>query len=221
MDAALFDLDGTLVLTEARSRLLWAAVFELHGVEADDDLLDQFVGRRGREVLREMPHLFPGRDPDSVTEEVWEYEDKLDLPPVRPVPGAVELTGRIEAAGVPLALVTSARRPYAEDKLAAIDLADRFGVMVTGDDVMRGKPDPEGYLIGCARLGVGPAGAVAFEDSPAGVKAAKGAGLYCVAVSTSVPPAELAAADEVVADLSEVSWPPAGGGRTGSTGKEG
>lgn len=216
MEAALFDLDGTLVLTEARSRQMWAAVFEIYGIEVDDDLLDEFMGRRGREVLREKPHLFPGKDPDEVTDEVWEYESRLGLPPVEPVPGAVELLRRLHATGTPLALVTSARRWYAEEKLADLAAGDVFEAVVTGDDVVNGKPDPEGYRAGCARLGVDPARAVAFEDSPAGVTAAKGAGLTCVALTTSRSHADLAAADVVMGDLTEVDlegvpkWPSAG-----------
>jgi sugar-phosphatase len=70
-----------------------------------------------------------------------------------------------------------------------------------------GKPDPEGYRAACQALGFLPACCVVFEDAPAGVAAAKAAGAYCVAVTTTHEAADLAAADLVVPDLSVVSWP--------------
>jgi len=70
-----------------------------------------------------------------------------------------------------------------------------------------GKPDPQGYLAAAGRLGVPPAACVVFEDAPAGVAAAKAAGMHCLAVATTHPPEDLAAADQVVPDLTKVTWP--------------
>ncbi len=80
-------------------------------------------------------------------------------------------------------------------------------MVVTAEDVTVGKPDPQGYLAAARGLGVPPAACVVFEDAPAGVAAAKAAGMYCVAVATTHPPEDLTAADQVVPDLTKVTWP--------------
>jgi sugar-phosphatase len=130
-----------------------------------------------------------------------------DQPPLGPLAGAVELVRLIGAAGVPLALVTSASRRYAQQNLDELGIRALFSMVVTAEDVTVGKPDPEGYRAAARGLRVPPAACVVFEDAPAGVAAAKAAGMYCVAVATSHPPGDLAAADQVVPDLTKVTWP--------------
>ncbi|HEX2314011.1 MAG TPA: HAD-IA family hydrolase [Thermomonospora sp.] len=210
--AAVFDLDGTLVDTEPRNRVLWSRLFDAHGVTYDDALIHSFAGRRGREVLAELAHLFPGRTVEELFTQVMAFEAEPDFPAADPVPGAVELVRRLHGDGVPLALVTSGVRPYAEGLLVELGLDGLLDVVVTADDVRTGKPDPEGYLAACSALGVPPSRAVAFEDAPPGVAAAKAAGMAVVGVSTTVPPELLSAADRVVPDLRDVRWPHVFGG---------
>jgi len=206
--AVVFDLDGTLIHTEPRNRLLWAKLFETHGVPHDEELIGSFAGRRGREVLAEVLHLFPGEHTvEELLRQVVAFEEHPDWPPAEPVPGAVELVRTLHAENVPLGLVTSGLRPYAEGLLAELGVADLLDVVITADDVERGKPHPEGYATACARLGVEPARSVAFEDAPAGVAAAKAAGMAVIGVSTTVPPHRLAQADRVVPNLLEIRWP--------------
>ena len=107
----------------------------------------------------------------------------------------------------PLAVVTSAGRDYAEQTLTGLGVRPLFSVLVTAGDVTVGKPDPQGYRAAAAGLGVAPGACVVFEDAPAGVAAAKAAGMYCVAVTTTHPPGELSAADSVVSALTQVHWP--------------
>jgi sugar-phosphatase len=205
--AAVFDLDGTLVLTEERNRVVWQRFFDGYGIEVDDALTAQLTGRRGLDALREMSHLFPDRDPHELLDEVLAHEVTDDLPEVVPVPGANELVRRLQTARVPLGLVTSALPEHVANRLLAADLLDVFDVVVTGRDVTVGKPDPQGFRMACERLGVPPRNSVGFEDSPAGVAAVKAAGMFCVAVTTTFSRDVLAEADLVVGDLTEVPWP--------------
>lgn len=206
--AAVFDLDGTLVLSERRNRATWSEFFTAYGIPVDEQLLTQVAGRRGRDSLAELAHLFPGRNVDALYEEVARLGTRDDLPAVEPAPGAVDLVRRIAATGTPLALVTSARPRYAERHLSDLGVVDLFDAVVTAHDVEVGKPAPDGYLLACARLGIRPRDAVAFEDTPAGVDAVKAAGLRCVAVTTSQPAEMLGEADLVVGSLATVDWPP-------------
>ena len=205
--AAVFDLDGTIADSEPRSRQALRWLFEYYRVPHDDALLGRFVGRRGREVFAELGHLFPGRDPAQLAAEAAARFHTPGQPPIGALPGAVELAGEIHRLGDPLALVTSASRDHAVPVLDRLGLLGLFTVIVAGDDVTSGKPDPEGYRRASDELGVAPSRCVAFEDSPAGLAAARSAGLYCVAVATTHPRSELGDADQIVSDLSEVTWP--------------
>ncbi|GAA4091383.1 HAD family phosphatase [Actinomadura miaoliensis] len=206
--AAVFDLDGTLVDTEPRNRVMWARLFQAHGAPHDEALIASFAGRRGLEVLSELAHLFPGRTVDELFAQVVSYGAAPDMPPVAPVPGAVELVRALHEAGVPMAVVTSAQRPYAEALLDDLGILELPAATVTAGDVATGKPDPEGFLAAAEMLGVPPADAVAFEDAPAGVAAVKAAGMTCVGVTTTQPARALDGADHLVANLKEVELSP-------------
>ena len=206
--AAVFDLDGTLVDSETRSHESWQHVFRSRGVVPDDDLIRAFVGRRGVDVHDLLRERVPEHDPAELMAASSAHFHAPDQPPLGPLAGAVELVQQIHAAGVPLALVTSAGRPYAEETLTELGVRPLFSVVVTAGDVTVGKPDPEGYRAAARGLGVAPAACVVFEDAPAGVAAAKAAGMYCVAVATTHPPEDLTGADLVVPDLTKITWPP-------------
>jgi sugar-phosphatase len=204
--AALFDLDGTLVDSEPRSFAAWSRLFGAHGVPVDEPLIRSFVGRRGVDVLPEVMHLFPGMTVGELQSEALSYVRAAGLPPLEPLAGAVELVRRLAASGVPVALVTSGGRGYAEEALGGLGIRSAFTVLVSADDVTRGKPDPQGYLLACDRLGVAPGHAVAFEDAPAGIAAVRAAGSACVAVATTHDRTALSEADLVVDSLAEIDW---------------
>ncbi|QIS14506.1 HAD family hydrolase [Nocardia arthritidis] len=212
-EAALFDLDGTLVDTEPRSRWAWSRLFDGYGVPLSEPTLAGFAGRRGYDVLAERLSLFPGRTAEELFAETMAYWWSAAAPGIAAVPGAVELVRQVHRSGTPLAIVSSGRRTDVAAMLGELAVYELFDVIVTAEDVSRGKPDPQGYLIACERLGRHPRRTVIFEDAPAGVTAAKTIGARCVAVTTTSAATELVDADLVVADLSSVSWPLGGGTR--------
>ncbi|MEU7886315.1 HAD-IA family hydrolase [Microbispora bryophytorum] len=204
MEAALFDLDGTLVNTELRSRALWRMFLDDRGITCDETLLRRVMGRRGVDVV---PEVLPGMDPEVAMEEIRSYYDHPDLPGIVPVPGAAELVSRVAAHGAPLALVTSAQRWWAVERLTEIGVVEVVRTIVSAEDVTVGKPDPSGYLLAAGLLDVDPATCVVFEDSLAGIAAARAAGMACVAVATTHHPDELSHADLVIPDMSGIDWP--------------
>lgn len=208
LGAAVFDLDGTLIDTEPRNRVMWSRLFDAHGVPHDQELIASFAGRRGLEVLEDLAHLFPGRTVEELFAQAISYETMPGMPAVAPVPGAVGLVRSLADAGVPLAVVTSGQRPYAERLLAELGIRDLLDLVVTAGDVVTGKPHPEGYLAAARDLDVPPEETIGFEDAPAGVAAVKAAGMICVGVITTQPAGALAGADHVVADFKEVDVVP-------------
>jgi sugar-phosphatase len=93
------------------------------------------------------------------------------------IPGAADLVRSVHRSGIPVAVVTSAMRGWVDEALDFVGVADLVSVVVSGEDVTAGKPDPEGYLAACDRLGVDPGQVAAFEDSVSGVTAAAAAGV--------------------------------------------
>jgi HAD superfamily hydrolase (TIGR01509 family) len=206
--AAVFDLDGTLVLSEHRHRAVWAAFFSHRGIPLDEATTRRLTGRRDVDSVADLAELFPGEGPDDLLAQLEEVAGSVELPAISPAPGAEDYVGLLAANGVPLALVTSALRPYVEEVLAGLGLTGAFHALVTAADVTSGKPDPEGSLLACAKLGVRPQDTVGFEDSPAGVAAMVAAGMPCVGIASSFEPEALAAADLVVTSLENLPWPP-------------
>jgi HAD superfamily hydrolase (TIGR01509 family) len=128
-------------------------------------------------------------------------------------PGAVPLIEILHAEGCPLALCSGALRSDIDPILAQLGVARRFEVIVSTDDVRRSKPDPESYALAFARLSerhpgllTAPEKSVAVEDTPAGIRSAKGAGLRVLAVTNSYGAEELVVADWVVGSLEGVRF---------------
>ena len=203
--ALLLDLDGTLVDSEPLHRESYRAFFEARGWDAPD--LSLFTGRRAEDVFAANPGPWTGHDFDALAAEVTALV--ADSGPPEPLPGAAELIEAAHRHGVPVAVVTSAGPAWTtraiEGPLGAVD---RIDLVVTSADVVDGKPDPTGYRLACERLGVDPAGALAVEDSPAGVRAAVAAGVgEVIGVSTTHDESELseAGALRVLADLTSLA----------------
>ena len=197
MQALLFDLDGVLVDSHTVVERTWRRWAARHGLDADE-LLAVAHGRRTRDTLEAvLPQL------DAAPEVAWPDAAELaDLEGVVAVAGASALLQGL-AAGT-WAVVTSCGRELARRRLARAGLPIPE-ILVTSEDVTRGKPAPDGFLLGARRLGVDAASCIAFEDAPPGLDAARGAGCRVIALTTTHPPHRLSGADAIVRDLAAVS----------------
>lgn len=130
-----------------------------------------------------------------------EYE-KLASNGIRGYLGVSEFIKAAAKQGILLAVVTSSAKSEARSVLQGLGLTSYFKVVVSADDVKHGKPDPEGYLKGAASLSVNPQDCVVIEDTPSGLKAAKAAGMFSVAVLNTHDADELSDADLVAKELS-------------------
>lgn len=192
----LLDLDGTLVLSEETHRRAYRRYFATRGWTVDDAVLAQFSGRRAHEVFPTLDGPWRGEDPVSLTTAVLATLAEMVAEGERPVevPGASRVLAAAARAGLPTAVVTSARREWTARVLEAL-VAPADLRLVTAEDCAHGKPDPEPYCRGAEALGLAAPGLVAFEDAPAGVTSALAAGVgLVVGVTTSVPAGALLAA---------------------------
>jgi sugar-phosphatase len=195
--AILFDMDGVLVDSTAAVARVWRAWSIEHGLDPER-VIAHAHGRRSIETVRALaPHL--DAEHENIKVEQMEIEDKDG---VIALPGAAELLRSLPPER--FAIVTSATRPLAEARMGYAGLPIPKGRFVGGDDVQNGKPSPEPYLKGAALLGFMPEECLVFEDAPAGIAAARGAGMRAIALHTTCPVRELRAAEAVVASLAEI-----------------
>lgn len=190
-DAVLLDMDGTLVDSDGAVVRAWLAWGREYDVAVDPAALH---GRPADASIRELlPHLDDAGVAAAAERELaLQYEDLSD---VVATPGAAELLALLDAT-MPWAVVTSADRRLAAARLGAAGLA--APVLVTVEDVRRGKPDPEGYLLAARRLGVAPGRCLVVEDAEAGIAAGRAAGAR-VASLRGLP------GDVPIADLHELA----------------
>jgi sugar-phosphatase len=190
----LVDLDGTLVRSEAVHQDAFRRYFAARGWVVEDDVVRQFSGRRAHEVFDELDGPWTGEDPHALTEGVLEVLRGTIVRP-EPVPGAVRLLAACTRTGLPVAVVTSARREWTLAVLGMLGATDAAIALVTAEDCAHGKPDPEPFRRGAERLGRAADGLVAFEDAPAGISSACAAGVgHVIGVTTSHPAHVLRAA---------------------------
>jgi mannitol-1-/sugar-/sorbitol-6-phosphatase len=191
----LFDLDGTLVDSRAVVERQWGALCERLGLDLAS-VLAVLHGVRSVDVIRRVA---PGVDAEAEAERL-DAAEEVDTDGLIVVRGASELLARLPAGS--WGIVTSGHRSLATRRLAAVGLPVP-AAMVCGDEVSRGKPDPESFLAGARLLGVPPGTCVAFEDAPAGIQAARAAGMPVVGITTTHEASALAEATVVIGDLTE------------------
>jgi sugar-phosphatase len=189
-------MDGVLVNSGNAVERVWRKWAVEHDLDPEY-VIEHAHGRRSAETLRVVaPEL--EADQENLKVEQMEIEDKEGI---IAVPGAIKLLRSLPPER--FTIVTSATPALALARLqhVGIPIPGRF---ITADDVVNGKPSPEPYLKGAALLGFVASDCLVFEDTPAGIRAAKAAGMRVIAVQTTYPAGELTAADAIVKSLAEI-----------------
>ena len=177
-EAFLFDMDGTLITSTLAAERVWTRWAERHGLDAAA-LLSVMHGVRAIDTIRNQN--LPDIDLDA--EVAWVERGEIeDVEGVAPIPGAIDFIKRLPPDR--WAVVTSASVPLARARLKAAGVTPP-AVMVTAEDVERGKPDPAGYLKAAATLGFDIADCLVFEDAEAGIKAGEAAGADVMVVTAA------------------------------------
>jgi HAD superfamily hydrolase (TIGR01509 family) len=216
IEAVIFDLDGVIVDSEIwwdEARREFAAQRGRSWSEADRAAVMGANSRQWSATMRDRLHLDePDRQIERAIVEAVVERYRREGAPI--IPGAVEAVRRIARAW-PTAVASSAHGEVIDAALEATGLTGVFRVVVSSDEVDRGKPEPDVYLEAARRLGVDPRRCLVVEDSLNGVKAAKAAGMTCVLIpNRTIPPAPGTAelADVVLERLADLD--PAGVVRT-------
>jgi HAD superfamily hydrolase (TIGR01509 family) len=202
--AALFDNDGLTLDTESAWTRAEQALFARYG--------QTFTMEHKRELLGTAPAVSAaklermlGQPGSALSDELYALAVEEVAKTAEPMPGAVALLAALADAGVPVGLVSNARRRFVEPALRAAGLNETFAVVVTVDDVARPKPAPDAYLAAAAALGAEPAACAVLEDSPTGLAAGRAAGALTIGIPSL--PGVVLEADVVGASLEDpVVW---------------
>jgi len=206
--ALVFDFDGLILDTELPMYRAWCALFDAHG--AVPPTIDEWAAEIGTLNGLDLHGLLVERatQPVDLTEaDIWRrgHRDLL-LAEQQARPGVEDWLAEADAAGLGVAIASSSEAEWVLPLLERIGLHASFRHVVTAGGELGPKPAPDTYIEACARLGVDPAEALAVEDSPHGIAAAKAAGLRCVAVPHELTETlDLSAADLRLASLAECS----------------
>lgn len=206
LQAILFDFDGLILETETPVFQAWSEVFADHGQELSLDFWKTIIGTNTFDTIGELEaRLGHPLDREAVTRVRRARE--LELAHAQPLrPGVAELIAEARGAGLKLAVASSSTRRWVTGHLEHRGLTHQFDcVRCRDDEGGRSKPDPAVYLAALACLGVPATAAVAIEDSPHGIAAARAAGLRCVAVPGPLTEdLDLTAADDRCASIAEL-----------------
>ena len=202
-----FDFDGLILDTEEPVYRSWLEVYQAHGQDLPFERWVQIVGsttigfhpqhhleeRLGRPLPKEVLDRRIGRRTEMILAKQL-------------LPGVVQHIEAAKASGMKVGVASSSTREWVRGHLARLDILDRFDCMRCRDDVANVKPEPDLYLAVLECLGVPPSEAIAIEDSPNGVLAAKRAGMRCVAIPNSITARlDLGQADVLLGSLAEVT----------------
>jgi HAD superfamily hydrolase (TIGR01509 family) len=203
----LFDMDGVLIDSEpTHEKSIVALTAELGAAIDDQKILDSFKGTPEQAMAVRLIEMYPNQtwSAEQIVERNIQIFASL-FPEVGLVPGAKEFLVASHAAGRNHGLATSASRSTQQLAFETFGFAPYFEAIVTGDDIHRGKPDPEPYLLAAAKLGLPAADCLVIEDSINGVRSGKAAGCIVIGITTTFSRQLLiqAGADFVVDSFSE------------------
>lgn len=183
--AVVFDLDGVLLDSEPLHFRAANRVFSCQGKALSDDVYRRFIGLGAGETWAEWKSTY---NLSGSVGELIALDERARLEEIRkgviPIPEAASLARHLKGKRIPLAIASSSTPETIDAELDALGIGAFFPVRVSGDQVARSKPLPDVYLRAAEILGLRPRSCLAIEDSPVGVRAAKAAGMTCVAVPT-------------------------------------
>ena len=203
--AVIFDMDGVMVQTAPQHFAAWKRALATVGYELTEDEFRATFGMRNQEIIR---HLLGEDVGETQVAELARLKEEhyraLVGEGIEPAPGLLPLLRQLKERGFRLAVGTSAPRENVELILDALGIGGHFDAVVAEEDVERGKPYPDAFLLAAERCGVDPERCVVIEDAPSGLAAARAAGMKCIGIAGTRKREELHRADLVVDSLMEL-----------------
>ena len=204
--AVIFDWDGVVVDSSAHHERSWEILAAQRGLTLPADHFKRGFGKKNNVIIPDLGWATAAAEVDALAHEKEEiYRALVREKGIEPLPGVRKLLAALQQAGIPSAIGSSTERANLDCLLDLMDLRKFFRVIVSGEEVVHGKPDPSIFLLAAERLGFAPADCVVIEDALVGIEAAQRAGMTVLAVATTNPVDMLDSADAAVADMTQVT----------------
>jgi beta-phosphoglucomutase family hydrolase len=206
LEAVIWDMDGVLADTAPHHFRAWRETFAKRGISfTEADFMRGFGVKNDAIIRNVLGEKTTDAEIETIAREKEATFRRIIGKDIKPLPGALKLLGQMHNRGIKMAIASSTVIENIRLIVGSLGIKNYFEAIITGHDVTEGKPSPQVFLVAAQRLGAEPKNCVVFEDAVAGVKAAKRAGMHCVAITSTHPREKLAEADLVVDTLEEVS----------------
>jgi beta-phosphoglucomutase family hydrolase len=206
LEAVIWDMDGVLADTAPHHFRAWRETFAKRSINfTEADFMRGFGVRNDTIIRNVLGEKTTDAEIETIAQEKEATFRRIIGKDIKPLPGVIELLGQLHDRGIKMAIASSTVIENIRLITGSLGIEKYFEAIITGHDVTKGKPDPQVFLKAAQKLGVSPANSIVFEDAVAGVKAAKSAGMHCVAITSTHSREKLAEADLVIDSLTEVS----------------
>ncbi len=204
--AVIFDLDGVIINSEPLHDESTAIVLQKNGISISEKERKQFLGLNDKEIFSQVvkENKLKKTPEDLIQEREKVYFDLIKKKGLDLFPGVLEAIQKFSKR-YKLAITTSSEKSKVDFTLKKFNLSQYFPIIITGEDITKGKPDPEPYIKTIKQLGVKSKECLVIEDSINGMKSALDAGCFCIAVTNTFPAAQLKQADMIVQNISEIN----------------
>lgn len=205
--AVIFDMDGTVVeTTMAHDLPVWTALFQDYNVKLSLPVFQKFLGKKASEILKQLvPEITDEQIETSLQKRDVLLAQSLHKKGLKTTPGFMNFLLLLQRKGILVALATGAGRKKLEAVCKYVPLEDYFPVIVTANDVARGKPHPDLFLRAAEKLGVDPKECIVVEDAHNGIEAAHASGMKVITITTTHPKNELLNADKIIDSFDELT----------------
>lgn len=205
--AVIFDMDGTLIESTNADFLAWQKVFLDYNKTLTFQDYSPMLGMRSFAVVKELLEINDDKEKANALSNKSKYfREVIDEQGIQTVPYVVEFLNQIKGFGIPLAIATSSRREKTKMVLEKVGLLSYFDTIMTGEDVINGKPFPEVFLKAASMLKVPVENCLVFEDAVSGIRAAKCASMKCVAISSNHSAQLLDEADIIIESFKDLNF---------------
>ncbi len=205
--AVIFDMDGTLIESTNADFLAWQKVFSEYNKVLTFQDYTPLLGKRSFSVVKDLLRIQDEKEQaKALANKSLYFREVIDEQGLETVPYAIDFLKQIANIGIPMALATSSRREKTKMVLEKVGLLSYFKIILTGEDVVNGKPFPDVFLKASSMLKIPSENCIVFEDAVSGIKAAKSAFMKCVAISSNHNSNLLDEADVVIETFKNLSF---------------
>ncbi len=185
----IFDMDGTMIDSEAKWAKAWRIIGNKYGYDFGIDFFAKLVGISGQPVLDIISNYTGYHNPQQIVDEAYSLGlELIEKEGIDPKPGIIQILDYLDNKGIKKAIATTTKRELAKQHLDRLDLFDRFDYIICGDEVKNRKPHPEIYQRVLEKMEFGASEALVLEDSPYGVMSAYNAKIDCLMIPDIVLP---------------------------------